>query len=362
MRHRNGGDAHVAAHHDDAGALVDDDLGREIRLDLQLLDLGEQGHDVALELRRNRELHRRGIDRFGGLGAEEVVDGGGDAFRGGEVGVAQREPHIGQAIEREFDLALDNGAVGDAADRGHALGDAGGRAFGREAADRQGALSHRIDVAVGAEQGGDQQGAALQALGIAERGDGDVDPGALGAERRKIAGDHHGGDVAGADGGAADVDAHAFQHRLQRLLGERNVVQRIAGAVEADDEAVTDQLILAHALDVREILDPRRRAGRSVQQQQRENRRTHCLETPSHPLLPAEVLRFMRHAPHDTDPPLTQRKPCQEAKPLIEKGIVRRCGVLERLGGRRTCRSRQFLPGPLRFINHKRRGFPDRPH
>ena len=35
-------DAHVAAHHDDAGALVDDDLGGEVGLDLQLLDLGEQ--------------------------------------------------------------------------------------------------------------------------------------------------------------------------------------------------------------------------------------------------------------------------------------------------------------------------------
>ena len=93
-------------------------------------------------------------------------------------------------------------------------------AFGREAADRDRALRHRIDVAVGAEQRGDEQGAALQVLGVAERGDGDVDARALGAEGRQVAGHHHGGDVAGADGGAADVDAHALQHRLQRLLGE----------------------------------------------------------------------------------------------------------------------------------------------
>ena len=136
----------------------------------------------------------------------------------------------------------------------------GGLAFGLEAGDRERALGDRIDVAVGAEQGGDEQGAALQVLGVAERGDRDVHPRALGAERRQVAGDHDGGDVAGADGGAADVDAHALEHRLQRLLGEGDVVQRVAGAVEADDEAVADQLVLPHAFDVGEILDPRGRA------------------------------------------------------------------------------------------------------
>ena len=143
-------------------------------------------------------------------------------------------------------------------------------AFGLEAADRDRALRHRIDVAVGAEQGGDEQGAALQVLGIAERGHRDVHPRALGAERRQVAGDHHGGDVAGADGGAADVDAHALEHRLQRLLGEGDVVQGVAGAVEADDEAVADQLVLPHALDVGEILDPRGRARRHGRQRQRQ--------------------------------------------------------------------------------------------
>ncbi len=208
-----------------------------------------------------RHLHGGGIDRLGGLGAEKVVDRGGNALGGGEIGVAQRQAHIGQAVEREFDLALDDGAVGDAADGRHAAHHAGGGAFGRKAGDRDRALRHRIDVAVGAEQRGDEQGAALQVLGIAERGDGDVHPGALGAERRQVAGHHHGGDVAGADGGAADVDAHALEHRLQRLLGEGDVVQGVAGAVEADDEAVADQLVLPHALDIGEILDPRGRAG-----------------------------------------------------------------------------------------------------
>ena len=250
-------------------------LAAMIGLDLQLFDLGQQRDDVALEFRRNGELHRRGIDRLGGLGAEEVVDRRGDALGGGEVGIAQREAHVGQAVEREFDLAFDDGAVGDAADGRHAARDAGGVAFGLEAADGERALRHGIDVAVGAEQRRDQQGAALQALGIAERRDGDVDAGALGAEGRQVGGDHHGGDVAGADGRAADVDAHALQHRLQRLLGEGDVVEGVAGAVEADHQAVADQLVLAHAFDIGEILDAGGRGGRGAGQGDAQQQRQH---------------------------------------------------------------------------------------
>src|ERR1700736_1415267 len=158
LRYGDSGDADVAAHHDNAGALVDHDLGGEVRLDLQLLDLGQEGDHVALEFRRDRQLHGGGIDRFGGLDAEKIVDRGRDALGGGEIGVAQRQPYIGQAVQRELDLALDDGAVGDAADGGHAAGHAGGSPFGLEATDRERSLRHRIDVAVGAEQGGDQQG------------------------------------------------------------------------------------------------------------------------------------------------------------------------------------------------------------
>ena len=65
LGHRDGGDADVAAHHDNAGTLVDDDLGGEIGFDLQLLDLGQEGNDIALEFRRDRQLDGRGVDRFG---------------------------------------------------------------------------------------------------------------------------------------------------------------------------------------------------------------------------------------------------------------------------------------------------------
>jgi tetratricopeptide (TPR) repeat protein len=104
------------------------------------------------------------------------------------------------------------------------------------------------------------QHAALQAFGIAERGDHDVDAGALRAERWQIGGHHHGGDVAGAQGLAADVDAEPFQHRGERLLGEGNIVEGVAGAVEADHQAVADELVLPHALDISEVLDARSRS------------------------------------------------------------------------------------------------------
>jgi hypothetical protein len=68
------------------------------------------------------------------------------------------------------------------------------------------------------------------------------------------------------------ADAHALEHRLQRLLGEGNVVQRVAGAGEADHEAVADQLVLPHAFDVGEVLDPGGRAGRNGRQRQRQQR------------------------------------------------------------------------------------------
>jgi hypothetical protein len=82
----------------------------------------------------------------------------------------------------------------------------------------------------------------------------------LRAERRQIGGHHHGGDVARAQRLAADVDAEPFQHRGERLLGEGNVVEGIAGAVEADHQAITDELVLPHALDIGEVFDARRRA------------------------------------------------------------------------------------------------------
>ena len=120
----------------------------------------------------------------------------------------------------------------------------------------------RIDLAVGAEQRRDQQRAALQRLGVAEGRDRHVEPRALRREGGQVGRHHDGGDVGGAQVGAARVDAEALEHRLQGLPGEGRVVEGVAGAAEADDEAVADELVLAHALDLGEILDARQRQGR----------------------------------------------------------------------------------------------------
>ena len=194
-------------------------------------------------------------------------------------------------VEREFDLAFDDGAVGMRPTVGtpRVILAASPSAWKPPIGDR--ALGDRVDVAVGAEQRGDQQHAALQALGVAQRRDGDVDARALGGERRQVGGDHHGGDVAGADLLAADIDAEAFQHRLQRLLGERNIVEGIAGAVKADDEAVADELVLPHALDIGEVLDARRRRRRRNGTGQRPPARQARFETSSSSLLPKRLGR-----------------------------------------------------------------------
>jgi len=84
----------------------------------------------------------------------------------------------------------------------------------------------------------------------------------LGSEGGQAGRHHHGGDVLGLHGFAAGVDAQPLQHGLDGLLGERRVLQRIAGAVEADHQAVADQHVLPDALDIGQILDPRKSKNR----------------------------------------------------------------------------------------------------
>jgi hypothetical protein len=50
--------------------------------------------------------------------------------------------------------------------------------------------------------------------------------------------------------------------RVLRLAGERRVVERVARAVQADDEPVADELVLANAFHGGEILDAAHGPGR----------------------------------------------------------------------------------------------------
>ena len=58
----------------------------------------------------------------------------------------------------------------------------------------------------------------------------------------------------GAKGGRF---AEPFEHADQALLGEGSVAQRVAGAVEADNEAVTDQHVVANTFHIDDVLDAR---------------------------------------------------------------------------------------------------------
>src|SRR5208282_5939962 len=84
-------------------------------------------------------------------------------------------------------------------------------------------------------------------------------------------------DVAVAQRGAAHVDAHAVEHRLDRLFGERNVAQRIAGALQADHQAVADELIVARAAQRGDVLDADRRQALAGQRakNQRQDQASH---------------------------------------------------------------------------------------
>ena len=52
-------------------------------------------------------------------------------------------------------------------------------------------------------------------------------------------------------------DAEIFQHGADRLLGERRVAQAVARALQADDQAVADELVVARALQLGDVLDAR---------------------------------------------------------------------------------------------------------
>jgi hypothetical protein len=101
------------------------------------------------------------------------------------------------------------------------------------------------------------QGAAEQALGIAESRNRRVDLRSRGRKGRKAGSDHHGGDILGVHGRVAGIDAKALEHGFEALLGEGGVSKRVAGAVQAHDNAVTNQHIVSYAFESDNVLDPR---------------------------------------------------------------------------------------------------------
>jgi hypothetical protein len=105
-------------------------------------------------------------------------------------------------------------------------------------------------------QGRYQQRAAAQALGIGDGIHGDVD-GLTGLDEGRHDGmDRHGRDVLELrSDGRGHYHAQLSQHVQQRLDGEGRLAGLVAGAVQADHQAISDELVGAHALHLRHVLD-----------------------------------------------------------------------------------------------------------
>ena len=145
--------------------------------------------------------------------------------------------------------AFDAGAVGDSADRGHVdrklRAVLGGNA---EAADREVALGHGVDLSVRAIQRRKDQRPATQALGLAHGRDGDVDTLAGLGEGRQIGGDQHRSRILQAGRNPRrQLHAHPARNPAHGLRQVFEVV--VARAGKADDHAVAGQLVGAHALE-----------------------------------------------------------------------------------------------------------------
>jgi hypothetical protein len=123
-------------------------------------------------------------------------------------------------------------------------------------------LRHRIGFAIGGNERRQDQCAARQRAGIAQRRDADIDPRTAGDERRQCRRYDHGGDIARAGRALRHPHPHAVEHGAERLLRERRIAQAVAGGGEADDETIADELIVAHPLDRGDILDARLRKAR----------------------------------------------------------------------------------------------------
>jgi hypothetical protein len=100
----------------------------------------------------------------------------------------------------------------------------------------------------------EEQGAAAQALRLAKRRYGDIEPLPRLGKGRQFGGDHHRGGVAQLRRDAGrDQHTQSRRRGFERLDGEFQVL--VAGAAQADDDAIAGQRIGANARKARNVLD-----------------------------------------------------------------------------------------------------------
>ncbi|MNZ77602.1 hypothetical protein D3C78_961500 [compost metagenome] len=257
MGHRGRRDLDVLADHDGAGTRIDDDLGNSLaRVDLQVFKDRQVVHTLS-RVHRRADAHRAAIHGLGHAWAQQFVDLVDDTLGGGEVGPVEVQRQAIALVETTRYCTLHRSATRDTACRRNVDGDLRAiAAFGIEAADHQVALGDRIDVAVDTLERRHQQAAAAQALGVADRGHGNVHHLAGLGEWRQVGMHRHRSDVfqlhvAGAGG---HFDAELRQHVVERLQGEWRLGGLVTRAVEPHHQAVTDQLVGTHARDTGDVL------------------------------------------------------------------------------------------------------------
>lgn len=117
------------------------------------------------------------------------------------------------------------------------------------------------------------QCAAKQAFRIAYRGHADIDLRTGARERRQGGGNDHRRHVLGTECFVSDIDAQPLKQAGHDLFGKGRVSQAVARTVQADDQAITDQVVAADAVDIGQILDPNRRSkARSCKAEQNQQK------------------------------------------------------------------------------------------
>ncbi|MNM96126.1 hypothetical protein D3C81_1085920 [compost metagenome] len=176
---------------------------------------------------------------------------------GGEVRAIEVERQAVALVETARHRALDGGAGRNAPGGRHVDGDLRAiTALGIEAANDKIALGDGVGLAVDTLQLGHQQAAAAQALGVADGRHGDVDGLPRLGEGRQVGMHGNRGNVLQlhVTHVRRNADAELGEHVVEGLQGERRLRGLVASAVEADHQAVADQLVVAHALDGGDVL------------------------------------------------------------------------------------------------------------
>ena len=219
--------------------------------------------------------HRPRIEHHGDLAAQRGIDRGFDPPRGGEIRLAQRDPHSAERGKLEIDLPLHPGARRDHAGGRHPLDDGRRLPLGDRPARDDRSLCHGIDLSIRGIQGRHDQCAAQQALGIANRRNRHVDLAAGSGEGRKRGGHENRGHVLGAELFTGYVHTQTFKDVRHDLFGEGGISYSVAGSVQADHETMTHEIVPANTVKLNQVLDPNLAALRhsGQRQQQGENER-----------------------------------------------------------------------------------------